>query len=126
MDTKEALLDNKFTLENGEVYTLYKYTANSVGQKIYASISNLKSKTAYDVELKGTDNLGNKVEFYVSKQGGSEALFKIQNINGGLNENAKTLTLTPYAAKYPDKSGSMDGEYSKVGDEFAIDLSKLK
>lgn len=125
IDTKEIILDNKFTLENGTEYTLKKYTSNALGQKIYASISNLKANSAYDIELKGTDDLGNKVEFYAAHIRNNEALFKIERINGNFNDNAKTLTLTPYAAKYPEKSGRMDGEYKPVGDKFTIDLTQI-
>jgi len=100
---------------------------NALGQKIYASISNFITKPMYDVKLKGIDDLGNKVEFYVSRGDKEGALFKIENIiDGNLNEKAKTLTLTPYAAKFPDKSGEMNGEYKQVGDKFTIDLSLLK
>jgi len=125
IDTKEILLKNKFVLENGEEFTLKKYTDNALGQKIYASISNFTTELS-DVQLKGIDDLGNKVEFYMSRGGKEDALFKIENIDGNLNEKARTLTLTPYAAKYPDKSGEMIGEYKQVGDKFTIDLSLLK
>ncbi|GAA0076693.1 DUF4179 domain-containing protein [Clostridium sp. CTA-5] len=126
VDTKKIILNKKFTLENGQEYTLEKYTDNSLGQKIYASISNFQKKSSYAVMLKGYDDLGNKVEFYASHSNQKNALFKIENIKGNLNENAKILKLTPYAAKYPEKSGRMDGEYKQVGDEFTIDLSQLK
>ncbi|MBN1068229.1 DUF4179 domain-containing protein [Clostridium botulinum] len=126
IDTKEIPLNNKFTLENGQEYTLEKYTDNSLGQKIYASINTPKTKSDYAVDLKGSDDLGNKVEFYLSYGDKNSGLFKIENIHGNLNENAKLLKLTPYAAKYPEKSGKMDGEYKQVGEEFTIDLSKLK
>ncbi|WP_252250715.1 DUF4179 domain-containing protein [Clostridium sp. ZBS13] len=126
IDTKEIPLNNKFTLENGQEYILEKYTDNSLGQKIYASINTPKTKSTYAVDLKGSDDLGNKVEFYLSHGDKNSGLFKIENIHGNLNENAKLLKLIPYAAKYPEKSGKMDGEYKQVGEEFTIDLSKLK
>ncbi|AOR23796.1 DUF4179 domain-containing protein [Clostridium taeniosporum] len=126
VDTKKILLNNKFTLENGQEYTLEKYTDNSLGQKIYASISNFQTKSAYDISLKGTDDLGNKVKFSLRHQEKEYGLFKIENIHGNLNENAKILKLTPYAAKYPENSGKMNNKYKKVGEEFIIDLSKLK
>ncbi|NFO05001.1 DUF4179 domain-containing protein [Clostridium botulinum] len=126
IDTKEIPLNNKFTLENGTEYTLEKYTDNSLGEKIYASINHSNSKSNYAVDLKGSDDLGNKVEFYLSHGDKNSGLFKIETIDGNLNENAKLLKLTPYAAKYPEKSGKMDGEYKQVGEEFTIDLSKLK
>src|SRR5665648_355676 len=125
-DTRVLLLNHKFTLENGGEYTLTKYTDNSLGQEIYASISNSKRNPTYVVSLRGIDDLGNKVEFYMSFGGKEEALFKVENIDGNLNENATTLTLTPYAAILPDKSGEMNGDYKKVGDQFKIDLSLLK
>ena len=126
IDTKELSLNNKFTLENGTEYTLKKYTSNAVGQKIYASVSNFKMEPTYNVDLKGTDNLGNKVEFYASHSSKDNALFKIENIYGNLNENVKILTLTPYVAKYPEQGGKMDGEYKQVGEPFTIELAQLK
>ena len=128
VDTREMALNNKFTLENGKEYTLSKYTDNALGEKIYASTStaNSKTKSAYDIVLKGNDDLGNKISFYMNYDTENETLFRTEKIDGGINKNAKTLTLTPYAAKYPEKSGRMDGEYKKAGDKFTIDLSKLK
>lgn len=70
------------------------------------------------MKLRGIDDLGNKVEFSLSHRGEDDALFKIETINVNLNENAKTLTLTPYTSMY--------GEYIQVGDQFTIDLSLLK
>jgi len=125
-DTKQLLLNHNFTLENGGECTLKKYTDNSLGQEIYASTSNFTRKPMYTMELRGIDDLGNKVEFYMSRGGEGEALFKIETINGNLDEKAKVLTLTPYAAILPDKSGQMNSEYKQVGDKFTIDLSLLK
>lgn len=126
IDTKEIQLNNKFILENGTEFTLEKYTDNSLGQKIYASISNYKRDPMYDVQLRGTDDFGNKIEFYASHGDKDGALFKINNIDENLNENTRTLILTPYAAKLPEESGKMDGEYKQIGEAFTIDLSQLK
>jgi hypothetical protein len=116
IDTKEILLNYKITLENGGEYTLKKYTDNSLGQEIYASTSD--PKELITVALRGFDDLGNKVEFTVRHQGEDNALFTIETIDGNLNENAKTLTLTPYTSTW--------GIYKKVGNQFIIDLSLLK
>lgn len=126
IDTKEMALNNKFILENGTEYSFEKYTDNSMGQRIYASISNFKMEPIYGVELRGTDNLGNKVNFYPSHSDDKKALFKIQNLDGNINKNAKTLILTPYAVKYPEEGGKIDGEYKQVGKEFTINLTQLK
>ena len=127
-DTKEIALNNKFILENGEIYTLEKYTDNSMGQKIYATISNPIKESEYEVELSGIDNLGNIVKFMVKLDGKNEVVFKplnIEKIYGNVSNNAKTLTLTPIQAKYAQKV-TENGEYKIVGDPFTIDLTQLK
>lgn len=127
-DTKEIALNNKFILENGEIYTLEKYTDNSMGQKIYATISNPIKESEYEVELSGIDNLGNIVKFMVKLDGKNEVVFKplnIEKIYGNVSNNAKTLTLTPIQAKYAQKV-TENGEYKIIGDPFTIDLTQLK
>jgi len=127
-DTKEIALNNKFILENGEIYTLEKYTDNSMGQKIYATISNPIKESEYEVELSGIDNLGNRVQFRVKLNGKNEVVFKplnIEKIYGNVNNNAKTLTLTPIQVKYAQKV-TENGEYKPIGDPFTIDLTQLK
>lgn len=123
IDTREIALNKKFTLGNGTEYTLEKYTDNSMGQKIYASISNFKMEPMYDVELKGIDDLGNKVVFHASHSNKEKALFKIENIYGNLNEKAQTLTLTPYAVELTGSGGKY--ELKQAGEAFTIDLTKL-
>ena len=129
IDTKEIAIGDKLTLGNGTEYTLQKYTDNSLGQKIYASISNFKIEPRYDVELRGTDDLGNKVKFYEYRSDQEKTSFKIDNLSRNLDKNAKILTLTPYAAKEREESGEdgiMNPEYEQVGETFTIDLSQLK
>lgn len=124
-DTREIALNNRFTIENGTEYTLERYTDNSLGQKIYASISNSKTNKKYMVELIGTDDLGNKVRFYSFNNDEDHELFKIQRHEfNNLNENAKILTLTPYDAELQNSDGKF--ELKQVGEAFTIDLSQLK
>ena len=129
IDTKEIAIGDKLTLGNGTEYTLQKYTDNSLGQKVYASISNFKIEPRYDVELRGTDDLGNKVKFYEYRSDQEKTSFKIDNLSRNLDKNAKILTLTPYAAKEPEESGEdkiMNLEYEQVGETLTIDLTQLK
>lgn len=120
LDTAEILLDTTFTLENGQKITLNKYTSNNLGQKIY--YSNNPKGTDYDMVLRGHDALGNKVEFYVSRATANNGVFKLTTIDGNLDENAKTLSLTPYAVKYPEENGRLSNDFKKVGEEFEIAL----
>ncbi len=120
INTKEISLDNKFTLKNGQEIILEKYTSNNLGQKIYF-ISDAKG-TEYDIILRGYDDIGNEITFYMSKTEDYTGVFKINNINENLNENAKTLYLTPYAVKFPEQNGRLSNDFKQVGEEFSIDL----
>jgi hypothetical protein len=133
VDTKEIPLSNKFILENGETYTLEKYTDNSIGQKIYASISNPIKESEYDLELNGTDDLGNRVSFIVKLNDKEDRVFKPyknEKSYGDVDKNAKTLTLNPVQVKYVPQFKGNDkyriGEYKIIGDPFTIDLTQLK
>lgn len=92
---------------------LEKYTDNSA------------NNGTYNILLKGYDDLGNKVEFDLSRGRKEWFILKYENILvGNLNEKASKLILTPYAVKMPEQSGkepSID-EYKKVGDEFTINI----
>lgn len=124
-DTREMALNNKFTLGNGEEWTLEKCTDNSFGQKIYASVSNYKEKPSYSLVVSGTDNLNNFIEFHSNGSGKDRnTVFTIERYNEKYNENAKTLTLTPYAAEILDSGGEL--KYKQVGKTFTIDLTQLK
>jgi len=120
-DTKEIKLNNKIKLKNGDEYTLERYTDNSLGQRIYASVSNYTGKPRYYMDLRGTDDLGNHVTFFVPGRKNG-VLFRMSK---NLNEKAKTLTLTPYAAECSADDGSQLN-FEQVGETFTIDLLQLK
>lgn len=125
-DTYEKNLDYEFLLDNGQKITLEKYTSNAVCQNIYASVENVNKKESYDILLKGHDDIGNEVEFYVSRGRKGYLDFKYDNYHKNIDDNAKILTLTPYAVKMPEQSGKMpdSDEYVKVGEEFTISLDR--
>lgn len=120
--TKSIILNHKVALENGVELNLYKYTVNDLGQKIFFTKTQVKNEETYDVILKGSDNLGNKVEFGLRVQEKDKGEFEIQR--SSLSEQATEITLTPYAVKYPKKSGRMSNDYVKTGEEFKINLVK--
>lgn len=62
-DTATIELNRTFTLSGQSSVTLTKYTSSDVNQKIYFEAS--MDGYAYDLMLKGTDDLGNDVEFTV-------------------------------------------------------------
>lgn len=125
-DTYESDINYEFSLDNGEKITLEKYMSNAVSQNIYASVEKSNPEETYNIELRGHDDIGNEVEFYVSRGRKGYLDFKYDNYNKNIDDNAKTLTLVPYAVKMPEQSGKMPDrdEYVKVGDEFTIDINK--
>ena len=122
IDTKEIKLNNSFTLENGEKIILEKYTSNALGHNIMCKVENSNKNESYDVMLKGTDDLGNNVEFCLTRGSKDSMVLRYNNIDRNLDENAKELTLTPYAVKFPEESGQLSHDFKKVGEEFKISL----
>ncbi|WMM26172.1 DUF5643 domain-containing protein [Tissierella sp. MB52-C2] len=123
MDNTNALpLDYSFNIDNNK-YTLEEFRYNPVSQKIYGKIDQ-KHKGDYDISLRGNDNLGNKVEFGISRMSDKDMVFKYQNIYGDLSDNLTSITLTPYAVKFPEESGRMNNDYKQVGEEFTIYLNR--
>lgn len=123
-DTLHLPLNISYRLPNEAVIKLTEYTSNNLGEKIYFEISSDPKTKAlqYDMELMGTDNLGNKIDFYMSSANGVEGTgcFKIDE---SVNKSATSLTLRPYAVKFPEKSGRLSNDFKPVGDEFTIDLT---
>lgn len=120
VDTKTINLTYQYKLPDGSNITLTKFTSNAMGQKIFYETDS--GRNDYNMMMKGTDNLGNPVSFYVSisdKQGGR---FVIENLDGNLSEEAESLTLIPYAAEFPKESGRMSDDYEQAGEEFTIML----
>ena len=73
--------------------------------------------------LKGEDNLGNPVSFYLSRLEGNKGKLKIDDLTGEISEEATSLQLTPYAVAFPKESGKMSSDYEQVGDAVEIPLS---
>lgn len=115
-------LDYSFNIEN-QIYILEEFRYNPINQKIFGKIKD-KSKDAYQLDLRGRDNLGNQVTFFLTSQDGEELVFKYENIYGDLSDEITSITLTPYAAKFPEESGRMSNDWKQAGEEFTILLNK--
>lgn len=116
-NTHSIELNNSFILENGQKVILNEYRSNAIGQKIYYSLEN-KDK-AYDIELRGYDNIGNEVMFYISYESKVEGILKNKT---AISEEAKLITLTPYAVAFPEEDGRMPNNYEQVGEKFTIEI----
>jgi len=111
-----------FNIDN-QKYILQEFRLNPVNQKIYGKVKGAFG-ARYDVYLRGHDDLGNEVVFYLASVSGEDLVFKYSNIYGDLSDEITSLTLTPYAAELPEKSGKMSDDYKQVGEEFTIHLKK--
>ena len=120
-NTQQIPLDICYQLPNGAVIKLSKYTSNDLGDKIYFEIpSQPKTKgLQYDMELKGNDDLGNEISFYLSNANGEKGTgcFVAED---SIDNKAVRLTLKPYAVKYPEKSGKLSNDFKPSGEEFTI------
>ena len=120
-DTVTIPLNEVITLPDDSTLSLEKYTTSEVGQKIFFTLS--PKKVVYDVILKGEDNLGNPVEFITRSIHDGQGRMEVSTIdNGYVNDQAESLTLTPYAVRFPETSGKMSNDYQPVGEAFTIQL----
>lgn len=121
-DTYALALDYEFNIGD-EKYTLEEFRYNPVNQKIFGKVKN-RSEQSYEIDLRGMDNLGNKVEFALTSVSGEDLIFKYQNLYGDLSDEITSITLTPYAAKLPEESGKTSDVWEQVGEEFTIHLDQ--
>lgn len=123
-DTKTMPLDYAFNLDDEQTVQLIKYTQNDIGNKIYYDRGD--KFITYDIELRGEDDLGNEIRFYLSHESKGKGVLELSTVLGSpLSEEATSLTLTPYAVKFPETSGKMSNDFQPVGEAFEIDLSRL-
>ena len=106
-------------------YTLEEFRYNPVNQKITGKIKGESDKD-YEFDLRGQDNLGNKVVFSLRRMSDKNFILAYENIYGDLSDKATSVTLTPYAREFPKKSGKVSGEFKKVGESFTINLKSNK
>ncbi|MGL6173984.1 MAG: DUF4179 domain-containing protein [Cellulosilyticaceae bacterium] len=120
-DTMVIGLGEHIELSNGESLTLAKYTDNPFGQSIYYQTSNLLH--SHMLEIRGEDNLGNKVVFQpVGATSGEGGEFKLSREFSNLSPEATSLTVTVYACELPEEDGPITADYEPVSDEIKIPL----
>jgi hypothetical protein len=130
MASGSELMANSYTLPmdysfniGDQKYSLEEFRYNPVNQKFFGKLKG-KSKDSYAIELRGHDNLGNEVVFFLTSVSGEDLVFKYENIHGDLSDEITSIALIPYAAKYPEQSGKMSDDYKQVGEKFTIFLKK--
>lgn len=122
-DTLHIPLNASFKLPSGELIQLTEFTSNSIGSKIYfESVEPSKGKgRSYDMNLEGTDQVGNEVIYYMSYRNKDSGAFKLSE---PLSDSVEVLTLQPYAVAFPEKSGRLSNDFKPAGESFEIRLAK--
>lgn len=115
--TKNIALNQSFTLSDKTKITLKNYRSNMVDQKITFTISQNNAGLPGDILLKGKDNLGNPVEFFLGDSDGTSGTFRVDKSVGSISPKATSLTLTPYCADYSNLSSDSNSNESNAKEE---------
>lgn len=124
---KTSEINHVVNLKDAGEITFVEYVANPVQQRINVMFG--EETANYDITLRGEDNLGRELQFYLAVKDGNQGKMVLYYLdNDTLLDNAKNMegvtsfTVTPYAQKYPEKSGKMDEPIEQIGEPFTIDV----
>lgn len=115
--TTNVALNQSFTLPDKTKIILKNYRSNLIDQKIIFTISQNNVGLPGDILLKGKDNLGNPVEFFLGDSDGTSGTFRIDKSVGSISPKATSLTLTPYCADYSNLSSDSDSNEANANEE---------
>lgn len=115
--TKNVALNQSFTLPDKTKISLKNYRSNIVDQKIIFTVSPNNAGLSGDILLKGKDNLGNPVEFFLGESDGTSGTFRVDKSVGSISPKATSLTLTPYCADYSNLSSNSNSNESNAKEE---------
>jgi hypothetical protein len=118
--TNNKVIKYSFKVDDTE-FIIDELSLNPVSQKIYGHIVG-DDTLKHNLILKGFDNLGNEVEFYLSKSFEKELVFRYESINKDLADNITSIELTPYASKFPEQNGKVTNDWKQVGQPFTIKI----
>lgn len=121
-DTHVLPINYSFSIDD-QKYTLEEFRYNPVSQKIFGKIEG-KTREPYWIDLKGYDNLGNEVVFFLASVSGEELIFKYENMYRNLSDEITSITLAPYVTKTPEDRETTSDDVKKAGEEFTIFLMK--
>lgn len=121
-NTSTLAIEYTFSIDDTD-YILEEFRYNPINQKIFGKVKK-RTTDSYEIDLRGYDNLGNEVIFFLNRMHDEELTFKYENIYGDLSDEITSITLVPYARKLPRESGKISGDYKQVGNEFTILFKK--
>lgn len=125
-DTVHIPVNQTISLPDGNEVTFTELSRNAMGDKLFFRLSG--DKLTYHLKLTGTDDMGRPIVFELRQSHGNEG-YVIADPNYPMDEGknvidneAKTLTLTPYAAEFAKESGRENDDYKETGAPFTVNL----
>jgi hypothetical protein len=119
-DVQKQAMDVNFTLPDDTAITLDTFVISPLWYKIDFTASR---NSNYNLKFTGEDNLGNAVEFYMDNfDGETHGEMRLETLDGSIDKQASSITLTPYAAKFPEESGEAKYDWVQTGEKFTIEL----
>ncbi|MBQ9983496.1 MAG: DUF4179 domain-containing protein [Lachnospiraceae bacterium] len=121
-ETVFIALDEPYEFPNGDKLRFVMYSYNTMGPKIYCELDT--HYVGCDVRLRGADDLGNKLEFYLTYfNGDGDSWFVLEpEEDNYIRKDATSLTLSVFAVGMPEQSGEIGNDYQKIGEPFTIPL----
>lgn len=122
IETITIPLEEQCEFPNGDTINFTMFSYNTMGPRVYFELGN--GNLDYDVRLKGIDDLGNEIYFYLSHIGGDgECWFVLEEDTGyDFSADASQLTLQVYAVEMPEQNGEIGNDYQSIGEPFTIRL----
>ncbi len=122
IETITIPLEEQCEFPNDDTINFTKFSYNTMGPRLYFELGN--GNLDYDVWLKGIDDLGNEIYFYLSHIGGDgECWFVLAEDTGyDFSADASQLTLQVYAVEMPEQNGEIGNDYQSIGEPFTIEL----
>lgn len=125
-DTVHIPVNHTISLPDGNEVTFNDFSRNAVGDKIFFQTSG--ESLTYNIRLEGTDDLGNPIVFELRQSYHNEGHvvadpnYPAEEGKNIISEEAKNLTLTPYAAEFAKESGRENSDYHQTGEPFTVNL----
>lgn len=123
-EIKKIDINKVIDFGNGEEITLEKFVYTPLTQKILFTQNNLAFNNKVDMILKGTDNLGNEIEFDIYHGEGERGQLIVDSNLNKINKKAKYITLTAYKRTFVENGKNLEPRLEEIEKDIKIDLNK--
>lgn len=123
-DIKDIDINKVIDFGNGEKITLDKFIYTPLTQKILFTQNDKAFNNQVDFLLKGTDDLGNEIEFDIYHSTNNKGQL-IANLNDKkMDKSAKYITLTAYKRTFVENGKKIEPKLEEIEKNIKIDLDR--